>query len=76
MVVSGKCVLIGTEPFKSEKSGKDYLRVTLAQNGDCGVFMSGNLDIAKLTIYKEYNCVFLYNARYQRMDVDSMKLIP
>lgn len=75
MLLTGKLVLIGTEPYKSSKTGKEYLKVAMAQEADTIDFLTTDFDIAKLARYKEYICTFSYNTRYKRLELDSLKSV-
>lgn len=75
MLLTGRLVLIGTEPYKSSKTGKEYLRVAMAQGADTVDFMTSDFEIAKAQPYKEYSCTFSYNPKYKRLDLESMKSV-
>lgn len=75
MLLTGNLVLIGTAPYKSSKTGKEYLRVAMAQGADTIELLTTDFEIAKAKPLVEYSCIFSYNTKYKRLDLENMKSI-
>lgn len=75
MQFNAKLTLIGTEPYHSAKTGKDYLKVAMSQGADTIDFLTTDFDLAKATVYKTYDCVLSYNTKYKRLDLEAMKTV-
>lgn len=72
MQLNAKMLLIGTEPYKTAK-GNDYVKIALAQGADTITLLSTDLELLKLKPLQEYSCIFGYNTKYNRLDLESMK---
>lgn len=75
MLLSGNLVLIGTSVYTSNKTGKKYLRVAMAQDADTIDFLTDNFEIGKFERFKEYHCTFSYNPQYKRLSLENMKSV-
>ena len=75
MLLSAKLVLVGSEKYTSQKSGKEYSRLVFAQGADTITMLSSDLSLLTAPLYKEYSCMLSFNTRYNRLDLESVKTV-
>lgn len=75
MVLSGKFILISVKPYHSNKSGKDYSKLSLCQDDECISVLTEDrqfIDSVEYPLYLPYDVELHYNTQYGKFSLVSM----
>lgn len=73
MTMNAKMVLVGMERKENEEKGTSYVMLAFVQGADTTKFMCKDESVLKLPVFKEYEVVFSYNTKYERLSIQSMR---